>query len=358
MLKNHLIIALRNLFKQKGLAFINIFGLSIGLACFSLFLLYAVNEFSFDRFHEKNDRLYQIYRWTKAMNGNGNRGDAHLPIPLGPALKADFPDVENYVRMRMAWRPNFVRANNQVHRIGLSYADPQIFDVFTFPLKYGDPATALNDINNLVLTEQIALQLFGEANPIGRTLEIRLDDQFQVFTISAVAENLPPNSSITFDLLTSFEKWTASSYGQRRVDNWGHSGYLTFVELREGSNLANDADRLLQFRRKYYPDEEADLRERGFWKEEGAPVEYRMQAITAIHTNPDVLGGTVDAIDPKNIWILLAIAAGILLIACINFTTLAVGRSAGRAKEIGVRTRRIAERLRTTREENGGRSPS
>ena len=111
MLKNNFKIAIRNLFKQKGLAFINIFGLSIGLACFSLFLLYAVHEFSFDQFHKDSDQLYRVYRWTEDMDGEGTEGDPHLPLPLGTEMVKEFPDVENVVRWKEAWGESFVRVS-------------------------------------------------------------------------------------------------------------------------------------------------------------------------------------------------------------------------------------------------------
>src|SRR4029078_10680847 len=103
MLKHYFKIALRNLSRQKGLAFINILGLSIGLACFSLFLLYAVNEFNFDRFHKNAGDIYRVYRWTESMNSRRAGGDIYMPSPLGAAMKADLPDVINYVRFRDSW---------------------------------------------------------------------------------------------------------------------------------------------------------------------------------------------------------------------------------------------------------------
>src|SRR5215510_2936739 len=110
MIKHYFKIALRNLGRQKVLSFINISGLSIGLACFALFLLYAVNEFSFDRFHANGKNIYRVYRWTDGMNGEEPEGDVYLPSPLGPAMKAEFPDVSNYARIRDGWGQSFVRA--------------------------------------------------------------------------------------------------------------------------------------------------------------------------------------------------------------------------------------------------------
>lgn len=337
MLKNYLIIALRNLARQKSLTFINVFGLSVGLACFTLFMLYAVNEFSFDRFHENADSTFRVYRWSEAMMGDAGEGDPYLPMPLGPAMKQDFADVENVVRFRDVWGEDFIRVNNTVSRIGVTYADPQVFNVFSFRLKRGDSATALNDLRSIVVSEKTATQLFGDANPLGKTLEIKIEEKFEPFTVTAIAENLPANSTIRFDLLANFEFLANSNWGRSSRDNWSRSAFQTFVKLHPNSNLANEPQRLLSFRRKYYPDEEAELRKKGFWTGEGAPVTYGLQALRAMHTDTRVWGGFTPTIDPQNVWILLAIAAGVLLIACINFTTLAIGRSAGRAREIGIR---------------------
>jgi putative ABC transport system permease protein len=337
MIQNYLKLALRAILKQKSLSAINILGLSIGLACFVLFLLYALHEFNYDRFHADSDRLFRVYRWTEAMRGEGTEGDPYLPIPLGPALKTDLPDVENFTRMRSAWGRDFVRVNGTVSRQAICFADPQFFDVFTFSLKYGSPATALKALNSIVLTEKTALRLFGEANPVGRTLEVRQGEQFVPFVVSAVAEDLPSNSTVTFEVLGNFEALRSLPRMERRWTSWNHSAYFTFVKLRPGSGLPHDAARLLQFRQKYYPDEEAELRKEGHWTASGTPVTYRLQPLRDMHTQTMVAGGEVPPVEPRSIWTLVAIAAGVLAIACINFTTLAIGRSAGRAREVGVR---------------------
>ncbi len=337
MFKNYLKIALRNLARQKVLTLINVLSLSVGLACFSLFMLYAVNEFSFDRFHKNADRIFRVYRWTEGMKDNETAGDPYLPMPLGPAMKMDFAEVENFVRFREPWGEDFVRANNTITRYGITYADPHILKVFSFRLKYGEPTIALKDLHNIILTEKTALQLFGESNPIDKTLEIKIEDKFEPFTVTAIAENLPANSSISFDLLANFEFLTNTKWGRGSQDNWFRSSLNTFVLLRPGSTLPNDPQRLLSFRRKYYPDEEAELRKKGFWSGPGAPVTYGLQPLRAMHTDTRVWGGPTPTTNPQNIWILLAIAGGVLLIACINFTTLAIGRSAGRAREVGIR---------------------
>jgi putative ABC transport system permease protein len=336
MLRHYFKIAIRNLTKQKGLTIINILGLSIGLACFVLFLFYSVNEFSFDRFHKNSKNIYRVYMWIGAINGNEASGGTYHPMPLGPAMKRDLPDVENYVRFREGWGESFIKADNKVSRLNVTFADPQIFSVFSFKLKSGDPNTALKDPHNIVLTEKTAEQLFGKTNPIGKTIEIKQDEKFEPFTVSAIAENLPANSTMTFQVLGSFPYFESTQEGKWGKDNWHRSGFPTFVQLRPGSKLPSNQSLLSAFRKKYYPDEEADEKKSG-WKGKGSLAWYGFQPLLSMHTNTKIYGGSVEPVNPKNIWILLSIAMSVLLIACINFTTLAIGRSAGRAKEVGIR---------------------
>ena len=296
-----------------------------------------MNEFSFDRFHKNASNIYRVYRWTEAMQGEDAKGDSYMPIPLGPALKQDFPEVKNFVRMKDAFSEDFVRAENNVSRIKVSFADPEFFSVFSFKVLYGNAVNPLKDINSVVLTKEKAIQLFGEVNVVGKTIEIKEAKNFDPFIITAVTENIPANSTIQYDILANFNYFTNNQGGKSGVNNWHRSAFQTYVELREGSKLQNESEQLRKFRSKYYADEEARFKKAGLWTASGSPVTFGLQPLRDMHTDIKIGGGGVDAVNPKNIWILLAIATGILLIACINFTTLAIGRSAGRAKEIGVR---------------------
>ncbi len=337
MIKNYLKIAIRSFLKHKTLAFINVFGLSVGLACFSLFLLYAINEFSFDRFHSHADQMYRVYRWTADLDGEGEEGDPHLPMPLGPAMLAEFPDIEQVVRWKEAWGESFVRVGNEIGRAEISHVDQSFFDVFSFPLLFGNPESALADPKGVVLTHSTALKLFDESNPIGKTIEIQIDDTFDLFHISAVTDDIPVNSSKQFEILGSMDFFAKTEYGRKRQNSWNSSFLSVFVKLREGSGMAHNAKALLDFRRKYYPDTEENLRNDGLWDSDIPPITYKLQPIREMHTDPFIGGGEIPPVDPRNIWILLAMAAGILLIAIINFTTLSIGRSADRAKEVSIR---------------------
>jgi putative ABC transport system permease protein len=332
MIKHYIKIAFRNLAQQKVLTGINIFGLSIGIACFSLFLLYAVHEFSYDRFHTNGDRIYRIVEWWEG-EGREPGGSGSICTPVGPAMKKDFPDVEYAVRLR--GNSCLARVKDNVFHTSITFADPAFFHVFSFPLLHGNTKTALQDPHHIVLTKEKALQLFGTTNVVGKTLDIKTDSTFEPFTVSAVADDIPVNSSIKFNILCSFEHIANSPMVQGSYTDWNMTiGMEAYVQLKPGSHLANDPNRLALFRKKYHPEEQAKPKEKSK-KDERPEVQasFRLQPIRDIHTNPQVEGGT----NPKNTWILITIAAAVLLIACINFTTLAIGRSAGRAKEIGVR---------------------
>ena len=334
MVKHYLKIAFRNLARQKWLTAINIAGLSIGLACFTLFMLYAVNEFNFDRFHANKENIYRVYRLSESTQ----EAKVNQSVPLGPAMKQDIPDVENYVRIQEAQNETYVKVNNTVTHVRLSFADQQIFSVFSFKLVAGDRKTALKGLHDIVLTRKTAKKIFGHVDVIGEIIQAKVEDEFIPFTVSSIVEDIPSNSTIQIEALGSYDFLATTKNGKRLVDNWRRQSVcLTYVQLKPGSTLASDFKTLTALRRKYYPDEEAELRKLGYWTGKGAPVRYGLQPLTSLHTDTKIVGGVVPVSDPKNIWIMLGIAFGVLLIACINFTTLAIGRSARRAKEIGIR---------------------
>ncbi len=343
MILHYIKIALRNLSKQKILAFINVFGLSVGIACFSLFLLYAVNEFSYDRFHKNGNEIYRVIDWFAGNKDRGPGGDASSYTPLGPAMKKDLPDIENFVRFQEGWGEHFVKADNKISRSSISFADPQILNVFSFKLIAGNAAYALKDPHSLILTREKALQLFGGTDIIGERLDIKMNDQqdqFEAFKVGGVVENIPATSTIQFNILGNFDYVLGTEDGKASAGNWHMTiGINSYVQVRKGSHLMNEPKKLAEFRHKYYAEDEAFMLKTGRWDGKGPfPLSFKLQPLRDMHTSVNVDSGAPGSTtNPKNLWILISIAAGILLIACINFTTLAIGRSAGRAKEVGVR---------------------
>ena len=334
MIKQCFRIAIRNLGRQKALALINVLGLSVGLTCFIVFLLYAVNEFSYDRFHKRAGDIFRVIEWEQGLPEREPGGTAGLSMAMGPALAQDFPgSVERFVRFRS--RGNIlVQTGDRLSRLTVSFADTSFFSVFTFPLLSGSPGHVLDGTHSVVLTRDMAMRLFGRIDVGGRLLRIKLDTGYQTFQVTGVAENPPANSIFSFGLLIGYPYCEAHAEAGAMTDWYETMGDETFVLLRPGNGLASH---LVDFRTRHIPTEAADLIKNKQWDGRGAPpISFRLQPLRDIHTNTSV-DGRGDPVDPKRTWLLVGMAFSVLLIACINFTTLSIGRSAGRAKEIGVR---------------------
>lgn len=338
MIRHYLKIAVRNLARNKLFALINLLSLSIGLASFFLFLLYLVNETTYDRSNAHSKSIYRVYEWSKGQNGNEYTGDAGLYLPLGPALQKDLPDIEQFCRIRNG-AIAYLHAGDKKIKLPVMYADADLFELFPFPMRYGSPSTALHERNSVVLTRGNARILFGDEDPVGRTITITTDDRTDHFVVSGVTEDLPSNTSLAFDLLLNLDYYLSTPQGQAAGVSWNFSGFENFVQLKAGSDLADHPERLVAIRKNYFPDEQAEMIKAGLWDGRGVPpVTFRLQPLTDIHIDTRIRGtGSHPAMDAGAIWTLFGIITAILVIGCINFTTLAIGRSSKRSKEIGVR---------------------
>ncbi|MFB0497222.1 putative ABC transport system permease protein [Mucilaginibacter sp. OAE612] len=322
MIKSYFKIALRALAKQKVLSFINIFGLSVGIACFSLFMLYAINEFSFDGFHKNATNTYLVLDANGKQNIKALAGVVYTPMPLGPAMKQELPGVANYVRYIQPYE-TFVKIKNETRRENIAYADSSFYHVFSFKFRYGNAKSAINGLHSIVLTENTAERLFGKTNAIGESLQVKIGDVLESFIVTAIAENPPSNSSFQYSMLINFDCFGKTRSGKMGANDWWMNVFVTIVQLKPGSTLAGNSKLLSSFWQRHFPTEKSGG--------------YNLVPIRNIHTSAALAGMKVPPVDPKSIWILLSIAGGVLLIACINFTTLAMGRSASRAKEVGIR---------------------
>jgi putative ABC transport system permease protein len=328
MFKNYLKIAWRNVLREKGYAFINVFGLAVGIAFCTLIFLYVRDELTYDHFHTNADRIFRVRETTLGSTQSG--GDASGPIILGPALQADVPGIAHYVRLQS--ENHYVRtpgASVEAIEESVLFADPAILNVFTFPLRQGDPATALADPGNVVLTETMARKYFGNEDALGKTLQIRLDQTFESFTVSGIAADVPGNSTIQFGILLSFEQlFLYSEFYSDWAESWHFYSPQTYVALMPENTEQQVEASLPAFHRKYHEDDIAEAIEEGSY--DSTVVEtYDLQPIREIHLTSNS--------DPVYSYILSGIALAVLLIACINFMTLSIGRSARRAREVGVR---------------------
>src|SRR5260221_8272856 len=295
MIKNYLKIAIRNLQKQRVITFINVFGLSTGIACFSLLLLFVLNEFSFDKFNKNAPDIYRVYAlWDQSLFNDRKNPQPPIaytdyesltPKTLGEAMKEDLPDIVNYVRLQLPWGENLVQTDHKTLRAQVGFADPSFFFVFNFPLKYGNKETALHNMNDIVLTESRAKQLFGSDNVVGKTVEIQLGTTIQPFRISAIAENIPSNSTIRFDVLGNFV--FIKNFGEHNLtigNNWHPQVWQTYVQLRSGSKLPNDVGQMERFIRTFTPNVINDAKSSG-WKGNKLPVMLKLQPMLHIHTD-------------------------------------------------------------------------
>ena len=333
MIRNYFKISLRHLWRQKGFSFINITGLSLGLACCMLIFLYTKDEISFDRFHEKRDQIYQLTYTFLNLDTNEKNAISHTGISAGEGFERDIPEVESIVRIKGS--EGLVRQGTEVIQESLLYAEHNFFSVFSFPLIAGDAQTALQNLESIVLTEDAAEKYFGTTDVIGKELQININQQdFETFVVSAVAENPPQNSSIRFNVLLPFALYKKSR--AVRAEDW-FAGYLTTfiilhpqadpvaVEAKFAEVLQKHAGDLLQLLSKEY--------------NVNAKITYGLQPLTDIHLSTTF--GTGDAMqqasNPIYSYLMSALACFILLIACFNFVNLSVAQSMRRGKEIGIR---------------------
>ncbi len=330
MLKNYIITALRNLWRNKFFSFINIFGLSIGISCCMLIFLYAKDEVSFDRFHEKKDQIYRVVAEIRSPDGKVNK-ESSTGMAQGPRFDANIPEIEDAVRMELT--DFHIKQGSEVIEQSALFVDDRFFSFFSFPLLYGDPKTALQDPHSVVLSEDLARRYFGKADAIGKTLQMKAGEDFEPFVVSAVVKNPPANSSIKTDMLVSMKFQEARQEGNLFWMNF----YLnTFVTLKKGADLQKTEAAMNRVYNQEAAAQISDMAKNYGFNEK---VSYHLQPLLNMHLDTDypAENGVVSGSNPLYSYILMAITGVILLIACINFINLTVARSLKRAKEIGIR---------------------
>jgi putative ABC transport system permease protein len=322
MLRNHLTIALRHLLRQKLYSAINISGLAIGMACCILILLFIQHELSYDRFHERAERIYRVVRETKDQK---TLFSDRTSAPLGEMLHSNFPEVQAAVRVRSD-RWTSIRRGERMFWGRFCVADASIFEIFSFSLVKGDAATALAEPFSVVISEKIARTHFRDEDPLGQviTVETRTFTGKGDYMITGVLRDIPATSSIQFDFLTAtpgegrpggaWQGWTDSPWTPQE----------TYVLLQEGHN-PKELERKL-------PDFVA-----GYKGEGSARMAYHLQPLTRIHLYSGADYGLQSMGNVHHIYLFSAIALFVLLIACINFVNLTTARSSCRSREVGLR---------------------
>lgn len=331
MFRNYFKTTLRNLAKNRVYSFINIAGLSMGLACAMLILLYTKDETSYDKFLPNVNNIYRIVSKQVAPDGSimmqsGNTGSFH-----GPAFASAIPEIASFVRLQ----GDYVNIKKGTEVLGQEAhkVDSNFFSIMQFPLLYGDVKTALTNPNSIVLSETVARKYFGSANVVGETLQVQQNGKFSTFTVTAVAKDCPQNSSIKFQVLT---KMTMAPDELTDRMNWFNFFLNTFIVLTPGADVKQTEKKMMQFYAVDSREMTKVVAEKYNYK---AKAEYTLQPYTAIHLSKDysASNGLSDASRPMYSYILTGIALFVLLIACINFVNLTIARSLKRAREIGVR---------------------
>ena len=314
MLKNHLKIAFRNLWKSKGFSIINISGLAIGMASAILILLWIQNEVSYDRFHDKQDRLFQA--WNRGKFDNKLQCWSTTPKILGPTLKQDYPEVEKETRVN--WNQNLLFAvGDKRLNVQGTMVDPDFLSMFSFPLLSGNEKTALNNVYSIVVTEKLARKLFGDEDAMGKV--VRLDNKDN-FTVTGVMKDLPNNTMFDFEYLLP---WSYMQVTNQNDSNWGNNSTQNYVLLKQSTSIASFNAKIKNVIINHLNGREH--------------IELFLYPLSQLHLyskfeNGVVVGGEIDMVR-----LFAIIAAFILLIACINFMNLSTARSEKRAKEVGIR---------------------
>jgi len=334
MLHSYLTIALRTLWKRKTTSAINVTGLALGGAVVLLIALFVHHEWSYDAFHAKADRLVQVTHVSQFADQTSRT--AMIPALLPDVLRERAPGVERMV----ALKPGTVVAKQgaQSFEAEALYAEPAFFEMFSFPLVQGAPAGALRAPDGVVLATEQAERLFGHTDVLGETLQLRLDQSFETVTVTGVAEPAPSTSSIPLSIVLPFERLEGFD---RTMQNpsWGTLSPLLYVELSGPGQTAGLERALKQIRANEMPDAEQRRLD--------------LLPITETHLATGIYGQLQPTSDPLYSYVLIGLAAFILGLAVINFTTLALARSADRGREVGMR-KTLGARRRQVAAQFGG----
>ena len=330
MIKNYLVIAIRNVLKYKFFSAINIFGMSVGVTSCLLIMLYVTNELSYDQFHQDAGRIYQVGLHGKI--GGQDISVANTCPPMAAALVADIPEVESSTRI--------AQANGRVIRNGdkifteekVFWVDSNFFQFFGYKLLKGDIRTVLTEPNTLVLTEKMAKKYFGDEDPVGKMLVV--GDDKKSFKVTGVAENPPANSHFGFNVLGS-----AESANQMKSPIWLNNFMYTYLKIRPNTSVASVNEKFGALVEKYVgPEIEkfmgTTLKQ---MKDSGGSYGYYTTNVKDIHLHSTSQGDLEAGGNILYVYFFGGIGIFIMAIACINFMNLATARSAGRAKEVGLR---------------------
>jgi len=329
MLRNYFITTVRNLLKYKGFSFINIMGMTLGLAYCILIYLFISDELSFDRFHKNADSIYSV------INNDNHYKYVYkfVPIGLGPALKEYFPEIKYSVRITRELP--IVRYGDKMYKETCHLADSDFFNVFSFNLIKGDKESVLSTDNSVVLSESVAAKYFGNEDPLGKTLSFTFGQKSKEFLVTGSTEDVSSNSTIQFEILINIDN-IAFTRNPEALTSFTWPRSHTYIQLHRDTSPGTIENRFPSFVKTYFTQIEEDRRNRGTWLEDGETIVFWLLNLKDVYLHSQELSGDRFSDIRKSV-ILGGIGILVLLIACINFTNLSIGRASIRAIEIGMK---------------------
>jgi len=309
---HHLKVTIRNIIRHKGYSFLNIFGLAAGMACCILIGLWVLDELNYDRFHKNVSSICRV-----ESNQEFNGRTLHIywtPHPLGPALKAEIPEIVDSTRAQNL-RAQLIRYKDKsFEEYDIWSVDPSFLKIFTFPMIRGNPENALSGTSSLVMTERLATKFFGDENPIGKVINVA---QSADFTVTGILKDIPTNSSLQFDVLIPYKY--LDSVG-RTDDNFTNNQTYTWIQLH--SSVSS---------------EEVSAKISGFVKTKVSRSLMVLELLPLSKVHLYTYSGYEKNLAVQSVYLFSIIAIFVLIIGCINFMNLSTARSANRAKEVGLR---------------------
>jgi len=313
MFRNYMKITLRTIRRHKGFSFINIVGLAVGMACVVIILLWVQYELSFDKHHEKAERIFRIASESQA---NPPTKTVVTPPPMAPALAQEFPEIEASARLSRGGGNKLFSFGNKHFYESYYAVDPSFFEIFTFDFVEGEAGTALNDPYSIVLSEDMARKFFGSQNPIGQIIQF---DETTDFTVTGIIKNIPSNSHLMRDIFIPFETW--GKLFEEPMEHWQYWSFYTYILLRPNVDT-----------------QEMETKFPAFAKKHGIPEQKLfLQSLLSIHLHSHYQGEISPNTHVATLILFGSIAILILIIACINYMNLTTARVSTRLIEVGTR---------------------
>jgi len=331
MVRNHLKIAFRSMVRNKVYAVINILGLAVGMAASILILLFVQDELSYDKYHENHERIYRVSREWLNEDGKSNLHLGHVAPPFGPLLLNDFEGtIEEAIRFQSGYNPLITHGERKFEEQGFFFVDQNVFNVFSWKLIEGDPATALDDPASIIITESTAQKYFGNEDPLGKELVYNNYGLAQPLKVTGIMEDIPVNSHFRLDMLASF-KMIENFFGEESLmKDFGSNNYATYLLLPENYDIKNLEEQIPTFIDRH-------LGESSNGNLASVSNRLNFMPLADIHLHSHLDSEVEPNGDIAFVYLFTVIAFFTIMIACINFMNLSTAKSATRSKEVGLR---------------------